>query len=152
MKENQYPNESHCFFCEKRKMDFQKGLVCSITQDKREIRRKCPDFEIRLDKRIILRDFNEELEKPVNKKVNIIGNLVKWALIGSVVMGLGFWFHFRALESNRIFNFPIGMMLVGLMTIPFGIGTYIKGMQGLKILKKKKEEYAFILKLYERRP
>ncbi|MBD77743.1 MAG: hypothetical protein CL840_02225 [Crocinitomicaceae bacterium] len=151
MEQKQIANESHCFFCENRKLDLQQGLICSITESKREIRRKCPDFEFRKDKRIVLRDFNEELEKPEHQKANIIGVLVKWLVVGGAMVTGGVILFNMALDAYVVHLLPIGMVLAGFITMPFGIGAYLKGMQSLKALREKHEEYMYILNLYERR-
>lgn len=144
-------SEDHCILCSKREFDPQRGQICSLTQDKRAIKRKCPDFSFRKDIYAIDRDLKEEFDKPENKKSNAIGALIKWILIGSGFMTASVIMWNMAIEVYVVHLLPIGLFLIGFITLPWGVGIYFKGMQNFNAVEKKRLKHEHLMKLYDRK-
>ena len=97
---------SYCKRCTHKKMDFEKGIICELTNDKATFTDSCPDFTV--DQKIEEEISRKELTKEIEGKKPGIGTLI----IGLLLLVRG---GMRISQGNVIFGGI--MVLVGISSI-----------------------------------
>jgi len=93
--------EQHLVFCKKcsnRKMDMQKGIICSLTEKQADFTEKCPDFK--LDEKIKNDTLkNIELIRPNKQRAKIAQILIWSVMLFDIISGISSYLQYNLLTS-----------------------------------------------------
>lgn len=115
---------NYCKICTKRKMDFQTGIVCSLTNEKPAFEDKCPDFNVdqaEVD-RYAERDARlEETEDSSGYFTPEKKGLEKGVLGGIAMMVIAVVWFVVGWMAGRIFFYPPILFIIGLVGLIRGM-------------------------------
>ncbi|MGX1928887.1 hypothetical protein [Flagellimonas sp. 2504JD4-2] len=122
-----------CTICTNRKKDFQKGLLCGLTNDYAEFENTCDSFDEDVTEKNIklLRDLNASGHQSAGKSLDPDRNKQNGALcfvIGIIIL-------FVTISYSNI----SGILIIPFGAIIYGGRTYLKGVEQSKILDKYEE-------------
>jgi cbb3-type cytochrome oxidase subunit 3 len=110
---------SYCKKCQNRAFNPKKGIVCKLTGEQADFETSCPDFNVD-EVQAALVDAEDKV-KAANKLKEETFGLDKFgftnrlaAAKGLVLIG-GVWFVLGFGLINRVFIWPVGMVLVGVV-------------------------------------
>lgn len=119
-----------CTICKNRKMDFEKGLLCGITNDYAKFETLCDDYDEDLEKRAhkFIRDLNACGHQNASKSLDPISNKENGALL--FILGV------LALLFSIKFLAGLGILIIPFSAIIYGARTYLKGLEQEKLIKR----------------
>lgn len=122
-----------CKICHNRKNDFQKGLLCGITNKHAVFKTTCESFVEDFEEKayLLLRDLDASGHHNASKSLNSTKNKENGALM--FIIGVLILFISISYLSTS------GFLLIPLGSILYGIRTYLKGVEQEKILDRKEE-------------
>ncbi len=138
----------HCKFCYNQIIDFSKGTLCNLTNEKPDFEKTC--MKIKLEEKFEkeIKSINIELEAVIKTKIDVYGMFIFNLLIAAAFVFSGVFLAKFILISNVISTIPI--MVMGIAIIPLGkaFGPLNYYFLNLKIAKQKKERLDQVCLLY----
>ncbi len=115
-----------CQVCEKRKMDFNVGIVCSLTGEKPAFVSKCDDFAMDMaeaNRKAVLKQKAEAGEVSGGGFAAEQAGIQKGVLGGVAMMVIAAIWFFAGLAADRIFFYPPILFCVGAYGLIKGLST-----------------------------
>ncbi len=140
----------HCLLCEHRKMDFSRGTVCGLTDEKPDFNIHCPTFSFRNDIVQYNAQMNRTVDNPELNKINFTSKSMAQVIGGLVVLVLGIFATLMLWGMGWLWGLTLGVMGFGVTTFANGIRLFIRSAKDRKLALKKYEEYVTIIELYQR--
>ncbi|HZY80158.1 MAG TPA: hypothetical protein VFE50_11590 [Cyclobacteriaceae bacterium] len=113
-----------CKICTNRKLDFNTGLVCSLTSVKPAFEQTCPSFSLDEPEahRLVALEKAGEEEEDRGGSTTLEGKGIKMGVLGGIIMAViaVVWF-FAGLAADRIFFYPPILFVIGVYAIIKGL-------------------------------
>jgi hypothetical protein len=114
----------YCKICLNRKMDFNVGLVCSLTNAKPAFEGTCPSFSLdqpEADRLIALEKAAQEEESSSGSFAPEKAGIKKGVIGGIIMIVIALVWFFAGLAADRIFFYPPILFVIGLYALIKGI-------------------------------
>ena len=144
----QLHNSDHCRICENKIIDFSKGTLCSLTNEKPSFDIRCPKIDLKDEFKKQITETNIEFESVIKSKTNQIGLGVFNLILSLVIFILGVIITNFIFKKGDISTLSIVVLLNASIPFARGIGTINSYFNDLKIAKKKKERIDKIASIY----
>lgn len=142
-------NVSHCNFCEHKEFDFTTGNLCGLTKKKADFIKKCPKISFDTNAKEKIAEINLTYKTIKDRKVDTIGHLVIFSIIGVAVLIADIYFTQYLLESGWISTASAVGFGIGLGLIGYGFAPFIKYREEIGAAASQKDRLDTILKLYD---
>ena len=122
-----------CTICKHRELNFEKGLLCGITNQYAAFEDTCENYDEDLDQRInkFVRDLDASGHQNASYSLDYVKNKNNGAL--SFIIGLAIIiFSINYINRYGILILPLGLAI-------FGARTFLKGVEQEKVVKKNQE-------------
>ncbi|MDY7393701.1 hypothetical protein UMM65_00460 [Aureibaculum sp. 2210JD6-5] len=150
----------HCLLCENQRYDFKEGVYCGITEKKPDFKETCDiiNFGKTLEDKIL--EVNVELDLVKRTKVDTIGHLIIFTLIGIAIIYFGLFlankYGFSLIVHESIlgirgFGTMVILVSIGISLLIFAIAPLNLYRSNIKIAKLKKQKLDQILEFYKLR-
>ncbi len=114
----------YCKICLNRKMDFNVGLVCSLSNAKPTFEVTCPTFSLdqpEADRLIALEKAAKEEENAGGTFAPEQAGIKKGVLGGAIMIGIAVVWFFGGLAAGYIFYYPPVLLVIGIYALIKGI-------------------------------
>ncbi|WP_430408311.1 hypothetical protein [Kordia sp.] len=142
-------NVSHCNFCEHKEFDFATGNICGLTQKKADFIKKCPKISFDVNAKEKIAQINQEYKAIKDRKVDVIGHLVLYSIIGVALIIIDIYFTQYLFEAGWISTASIVGIAVGLSLIGYGFAPLVNYREASGAAKSQKDRLDAILKTYD---
>jgi len=115
---------NYCKICQNRKMDFNIGIVCKLTDKKPDFEPTCPDFAVDQEELTHYQNREEEVEESDGGTFAVEKKGIKKGMLGGIAMVViaVVWF-FGGLAAGYIFFYPPILFAIGVFAIIKGAVT-----------------------------
>ena len=143
-------NSDHCKLCDLKIVDFSKGTLCSLTNQRPNFNKTCRDISFKNEIEKQITEVNIEYESVLKSKTNDIGLAWTNIIIGLFIIGLSMLITYFIFQKGFISTITIILFGVALIPIGKGVGGFNHYNTKLKIAKEKKNKLDQTLALYKK--
>ncbi|UAB75562.1 hypothetical protein [Mesoflavibacter sp. SCSIO 43206] len=143
-------NSDHCKLCDNKIVDFSRGTLCALTNERPTFSKTCPSIVLNKETEKQIIDTNIEFESTQKEKTNQVG-------LGIINMSIGIGIIILSMIITKFifdkgFISTITLILFGVALVPMGkgIGTLNHYFTRVKIAKEKKEKLDKTLAFYNK--
>lgn len=139
---------NHCKICDLQTFNFEDGIICSLTSNKPDFQKKCPDIKLDQNLKNKIIEVNTEFEDSKYVKKLAIGNFVFFSLIGVGVLGICYLLIISLFRLARIHTFTIAVFCIGIGFFGIAIGALNYSRRKRQIISPKKQILDKLTELY----
>lgn len=123
----------YCTICLNRKMNFQKGLLCGLSNELATFETECTDFKVDNEEKgkKLIRDLAASGHQDASQSLDFKKNKTNGAIIFFVGVAI-LLFTINNLNGFGILIIPVGI-------ISYGLKTYYKGEEQEKVIEKREQ-------------
>ncbi|UTW60872.1 hypothetical protein KFE98_12645 [bacterium SCSIO 12741] len=140
----------HCTLCEHRRLDFSRGMVCGLTDEKPSFQAYCPTFKYRSD----LVDYNAQMlhsvDAPEVNLLNFTSKSVGQILGGIVTLIAGILATLMLWGMGWVWGLTFGVIGFGVTSLANGLRLFIRSLKDRKEAQEKYELFVSLIELYQR--
>ncbi|MEM6687179.1 MAG: hypothetical protein AAF617_15465 [Bacteroidota bacterium] len=140
---------AHCTLCDYKKFDFSTGNLCGITHKKADFTRKCPKIDFNRNAKEEIARINIEYKHIQDQKVNVIGHLILYAIIGIAIILADIYFTKYLYETGWISTMTLIGFGIGLSMIGYAFAPFIQFTNDKSVAKSQKKRVDDLLALYD---
>lgn len=142
-------NVSHCNFCEHKQFDFTTGNLCGLTGKKADFIKKCPKISFDTNAKEKIAEINLKYKEINERKVDVIGHLILFSIIGIVVIIADIYLTKYLFEAGWISAASIVGIAIGLSLVGYGFAPFINYREANSTAKSQKDRLDGILRIYD---
>jgi len=128
----------HCKLCDHKVIDFNTGVLCSLTNKKPDFTHKCNVIILEENYKSQIKEINVEYEALLKTRVDVYGLFIIYIIIALFFFVGGYLLGAYIFESGVISTVPFLIMGVGIFPLGKAFGPLNYYFQSLKIAKMKK--------------
>ena len=139
----------HCILCKKRKYVDNIGTLCSLTNERGEIRETCADFIFRDDIDEFVEQLKTEQKEYGLTHIKLRKQMIKWFLTGLFMFVSGLFFWPMPWNHGAIHLLTISLIIIGAILMPQGAWEYFPHRMRLKAKHHETQEFMVLIKHYK---
>jgi len=140
--------ENHCKICDLHSFNLEDGIICSLTWEKPDFQKKCPDIKLDQNLKDKIIEVNTEFEDSKYVKKLAVGNFVLYWLMGIGVLGICYFLVISLFRLAMVHTVTISILCVGIGLFGIGIGALNYSRRKRKIISPKKRNLDILTELY----